>query len=65
MNAALRNTLKNEADLAVLKVAQATMDQFARFRGGSGTEIAFLEQGDPKPAKGGISGDPGPCDSAT
>ena len=52
--AALAQRLADEAELQLLEVAQAAVDQLARAARGAGGEVALLEQRDRQPAAGGV-----------
>ena len=62
---ALDQRLPHQAELVVLEVAQATVDQLARGAGGGRGEVGLLAEEDLEPATGGVGGDAGAIDAAT
>ncbi len=54
----------DQAELPLLEIAQAAMNEFRRRRRGARGEIALLDQDDTKPAAGGVAGDAGAVDTA-
>ena len=61
---ALAQRLVNQAELALLEIAQAAVNKLRRRRRGAGGEIVLLDQDDAKAAAGGVAGDAGAVDAA-
>src|SRR3546814_2943978 len=54
----------HQGELVMLEIAQRTVDQLGRGRGGAAREIAAFEQQHLRPAPGGIARDPAAVDAA-
>ena len=63
-SAALVQRLVDQAEVAVLEVAQAAVDQLGRHAAGAGGEVALVDEGDAQAAQGGVEGDAGAGDAA-
>ena len=61
---ALGQRLAHQAELVVLEIAQAAMDQLGRGRGRAAGKIALLAQEHRQAAAGGIAGDAAAVDAA-
>ena len=61
---ALEQRLAHEAQVEVLQVAQAAVDELARAAGGPGGVVGLLDERDRVAARGRVEGDPGPGDAA-
>ena len=61
---ALDQRLAHQAELVVLEIAQAAMDELGRGRGGGAGEIALLRQIDLEAAPGRVAGDAAAVDAA-
>ncbi len=61
---ALGERLGDQAELVVLEVAQAAVDQLAAARGGRGAEIALLAEEDSQAPAGRVARDAGAVDPA-
>ena len=61
---ALGQVLVDEAELALLEVADAAVDHLRGLRGRPRGEVALLDQGGPQAAAGGVEGHPGAGDAA-
>ena len=56
--------LVDEADLALLEIAESAVDQLGGLRRGAAREIAPLHESGPEAPGGGIEEHAGPCDPA-
>ena len=61
---ALDQRLVDEAELVILEIAQAAVDQFGRPRGGAARQIVHLAEMDREPAPGRVAGDAASVDAA-
>src|SRR5262249_30770015 len=61
---ALVGALEDQAELAVLEVAEAAVDELGGLRGGPRPEVTLLDQHDAEAAVGRVAGDAGAGDAA-
>ncbi len=57
--------LVDQADVALLQVAQPSVDELGGLRRGARREVVSLDQGDAQPSAGGVQGDAAPGDAAS